>query len=99
MKQIALSLFVITASGAYVWDQTDRGPADDMLGSALPADAAEVPSTQPNEPGIAAGLQFRTPSGPVEVVGSWGHDGHGQQYAMGHWNAWQQRHGDDGHRS
>ena len=40
MKQIALSLFVVAASGAYVWDQAGKGSADDMLGSALPANAA-----------------------------------------------------------
>ena len=39
MKQIALSLFVIAASGAYVWDQAGKGLADDLLGAALPADA------------------------------------------------------------
>ena len=44
MKQIALSLFVVAASGAYVWDQAGNRPADDALDSALPADATEVPA-------------------------------------------------------
>lgn len=50
MKQIALSLFVIAASGAYVWEQAGKGPADDMLGSAQPADAAEGGAAQPAIP-------------------------------------------------
>ncbi|MER9730795.1 FMN-binding protein [Mesorhizobium sp. M0217] len=54
MKQIALSLFVIAASGAYVWDQAGKDPANDMLGEALPANAAEAPSVQPKEPAPAA---------------------------------------------
>jgi uncharacterized protein with FMN-binding domain len=56
MKQIALSLFVIAASGAYVWDQAAKDPANDMLGKTLPADAAEAPSVQPKEPASAAAL-------------------------------------------
>lgn len=47
MKQIALSLFVIAASGAYVWEQAGTAPADDMLGSTQPADAAEGGTAQP----------------------------------------------------
>jgi uncharacterized protein with FMN-binding domain len=47
MKQIALSLFVIAASGAYVWEQAGKSPADDFLGSALPANAAEESSLPP----------------------------------------------------
>ena len=54
MKQIALSLFVIAASGAYVWDQAGKDPADDMLGPTLPADAAETPAALPARPGAAA---------------------------------------------
>jgi uncharacterized protein with FMN-binding domain len=44
MKQIALSLLVIAASGAYVWDQAGERQADDVPGSALPADATKVPA-------------------------------------------------------
>ncbi|MEI5681801.1 FMN-binding protein [Mesorhizobium sp. CCNWLW179-1] len=47
MKQIALSLFVIAASGAYVWEQAGKSPTDDFLGSALPANAAEESSLPP----------------------------------------------------
>jgi uncharacterized protein with FMN-binding domain len=50
MKQIALSLFVIATSGAYVWDQTGKSPADDMLGSAIPVEAADAPAAPPTEP-------------------------------------------------
>ncbi|ESY77378.1 FMN-binding protein [Mesorhizobium sp. LNHC221B00] len=67
MKQIALSLFVIAASGAYVWDQAGKDPANDMLGEGLPADAAEAPSAQPKEPAPFATLPLlRTLPAPVE---------------------------------
>jgi uncharacterized protein with FMN-binding domain len=42
MKKIALSLFVIAASGAYVWNQAGQKSADDLLGPALPP----TPQTQ-----------------------------------------------------
>jgi len=68
MKQIALSLFVVAASGAYVWDQAGKRPADDMLGSALPADAAEVPAAQPVEPPSNAALPvIRARPAPLET--------------------------------
>ena len=67
MKQIALSLFVVAASGAYVWDQAGKRPTDDMLGSALPADAAEVPAAQPVEPPSNAALPvIRARPAPLE---------------------------------
>ncbi|MEW6631292.1 MAG: FMN-binding protein [Pseudomonadota bacterium] len=47
MKKIALSLFVIAASGAYVWEQSGKAQPDDMLGSALPADATKRDTAQP----------------------------------------------------
>jgi len=47
MKKIALSLFVIATSGAYVWEQSGKAQPDDMLGSALPADATERDAAQP----------------------------------------------------
>ena len=37
MKKIALSLFVIASSGAYVWDQAGKGPIGDVIGTAGPA--------------------------------------------------------------
>ncbi len=40
MKQAALSLFVIAASGAYVWSQWGGGVADDLL--AAPAESADI---------------------------------------------------------
>ncbi|WP_421915335.1 FMN-binding protein [Mesorhizobium sp.] len=41
MKQIALSLFVIASSGAYVWDQSGKAPTGDVIDNAGPASAAE----------------------------------------------------------
>lgn len=68
MKKFALSLFVVAASGAYVWDQAGRHPANDMLGEALPADAAEAPSVQPKEPRSAAALPvLRTSPAPLDL--------------------------------
>ncbi|WP_246671454.1 FMN-binding protein [Mesorhizobium sp. B2-4-12] len=54
MKKIALSLFVIAASGAYVWEQPGKAQTDDMLGSALPADATERDAGQPAIPATPA---------------------------------------------
>jgi uncharacterized protein with FMN-binding domain len=61
MKQIALSLFVIAASGAYVWEQAGKNPADDFLGSALPVSAAEESSLPP------AALPALTPARPAPM--------------------------------
>src|SRR5689334_6783436 len=36
MKKVALSLFVLAASAAYVWGQSGAQPADDLLGAAPP---------------------------------------------------------------
>lgn len=41
MKQIALSLFVIAASGTYVFDQHGNGPAGDMLDTAGSGNSAD----------------------------------------------------------
>ena len=57
MKQIALSLFVIAASGTYVWNQPGGNPASDMLDSALPADAAEADCLKPKIPGLGAAVR------------------------------------------
>lgn len=53
LKQIALSVVVIAASGAYVWEQAAKGHADDILGSAPPADAAKESPLQPVVPAAA----------------------------------------------
>ncbi|MGX7875981.1 hypothetical protein ACVDG5_027655 [Mesorhizobium sp. ORM6] len=53
MKQIALSLFVIASSGAYVWDQAGKGPAGDMIDTAGPANAARDSVLQPLDPAPA----------------------------------------------
>ncbi len=54
MKQIALSLFVIAASGAYGWEQSGKAQTDDVNGAALPADAAEREAGQPSIPTVPA---------------------------------------------
>lgn len=54
MKQIALSPFVIAASGAYVWDQDGKNSGDIMLDSALPTGAVEAHAVQPIAPSPAA---------------------------------------------
>lgn len=66
MKQIALSLFVIAASGAYAWEQAGKDPANDMLGDALPPNAVEAPAEQPKEPASAATLPMLRPL-PVPI--------------------------------
>ncbi len=47
MKQIALSLFVIVSSGAYVWNQAGTDPAGDMNDTAGSASSAEDNAMQP----------------------------------------------------
>ena len=64
MKQIALSLFVIAASGAYVWDQAGKNSGDIMLDSALPAGAVEAHAVQPVAPPPAAAMPA-IPAGPA----------------------------------
>jgi uncharacterized protein with FMN-binding domain len=44
MKKVALSLFVLAASGAYVLAQSGAEPSNDVLGSALPTDNAPTGS-------------------------------------------------------
>ena len=53
MKKIALSLFVIATSGAYVWDQSGRQPAGDLLGSAIPAGDIGTGGSPPRAQNIA----------------------------------------------
>lgn len=68
MKQIALSLFVIAASGAYVWDHAGKTPADDALDSTLPADAAAAPAIKLDEaPNSAALPAIRALPAPRET--------------------------------
>lgn len=50
MKQIALSLFVIASSGAYVWDQAGTPPANDLVDMDGAANAATQGSSQPLVP-------------------------------------------------
>ena len=50
MKQIALSLFVIASSGAYVWDQAGKPLTGDVIDTAGPASAAEESMPPPPAP-------------------------------------------------
>jgi uncharacterized protein with FMN-binding domain len=68
MRQIALSLFVIASSGAYVWDQAGKDPAGDIqpLGQ-VPAPAAVAPAL----PSLAIEQQSvlsETPATPPTTV-------------------------------
>jgi uncharacterized protein with FMN-binding domain len=54
MKKIALSLFVIAASGGYVWNQWGQGSANDLLGPALqPAPQAQGTLRRETSPSVA----------------------------------------------
>lgn len=54
MKQIALSLFVIASSGAYVWDQAGTAPANDLIDADGAANAATQSTPQPFVPQASA---------------------------------------------
>jgi uncharacterized protein with FMN-binding domain len=60
VKKIALSLFVVAASGAYVWSQSGQQPAGDLLGSMEPADALQTGSITPVVPTSAAAKPVTT---------------------------------------
>lgn len=69
MKQIALSLFVIAASGVYVWEQADKASAGDILGPAAPADAMATNSSRPIIPAVAAEAgRAPAPARPVPEI-------------------------------
>ncbi len=86
MKQIALSLFVIASSGAYVWDQAGKPPAGDVIDTAGPASAAEesvlptpaspiyaspVPEPAASSPGIPGQtVRFESPANTPTTVAS-----------------------------
>lgn len=57
MKKTALSLFVIASSGAYVWSQVGKLPADDLIDMGVPANAAEQSMLPP--------VGLPTPADPV----------------------------------
>ena len=54
MKQIALSLFVIASSGAYVWDQAGTPPANDLVDMDGAANATTQGTSQPFVPSASA---------------------------------------------
>ncbi len=57
-KKIALSLCVVAASGAYVWGEAGRGPADDPAGPIAPVADAQASPAEPRAPPPA----FASPS-------------------------------------
>ena len=50
MKKTLVSLFVIAACGAYVWDRLGRGPFHDLLGFPAPSDNAQSSGTPDSSP-------------------------------------------------
>ncbi|BCG82401.1 FMN-binding protein [Mesorhizobium sp. 113-3-3] len=70
MKQIALSLFVLASSGAYVWDQAGKGPAADMIDAAGAANAAEDRDSvlQPVDPAPAPAGAIAPPALPASAI-------------------------------
>jgi uncharacterized protein with FMN-binding domain len=54
LKKIALSLFVIAASGVYVWLQSGKLPTSDVLGLALPRDVQAATNRGKNERPVRA---------------------------------------------
>ncbi|RUY20301.1 FMN-binding protein, partial [Mesorhizobium sp. M7A.F.Ca.US.001.04.2.1] len=60
MKQIALSLFVIASSGAYVLDQAAKPPAGDMIDMGSAVNAAGDSVSQPLGP-VTAPVAAATP--------------------------------------
>ncbi|TGQ53095.1 FMN-binding protein [Mesorhizobium sp. M1C.F.Ca.ET.193.01.1.1] len=68
MKQIALSLFVIASSGAYVWSQAGSPPADDLIDVRSPTGASEqslLPRVVPPAPAFPASAPAaRLPNAP-----------------------------------
>ena len=64
MKKIALSLFVIAASGGYVWNQWGQGSANDLLGPALPP-APQAQGTPGRETSPSVALPRAIASSPV----------------------------------
>ncbi|MBZ9798538.1 FMN-binding protein [Mesorhizobium sp. ES1-4] len=80
MKKIALSLFVVAASGAYVWDQAGKAPSIDApsldaIDTAGPANAAKespqqpVGPAQPPAPVIAAPVIASPGTHPLAAIG------------------------------
>ncbi|MDG4875305.1 FMN-binding protein [Mesorhizobium sp. WSM4935] len=66
MKQIALSLFVIASSGAYVWDQAGKLPDNDLIDT-QGANAAEQ-SALPPVTSLAPADPVRAPAATQPVV-------------------------------
>jgi uncharacterized protein with FMN-binding domain len=61
VKRIALSLAVIAASGAYVWNQSGRAAPDDLLGAQL-----QIGGDQPG--GIAGRIPVSTGGSPPAIL-------------------------------
>lgn len=67
MKQIALSLFVIASSGAYVWDQAGKLPDNDLIDTQGAANAAEQTALPPVTP-LPPADQVAVPAATLPVV-------------------------------
>ncbi|MGX8009976.1 FMN-binding protein [Mesorhizobium sp. ORM8.1] len=68
MKQIALSLFVIASSSAYVWDQAGKGSTSDAIDMAGPADAIDESLLQPVRPASASATAVAPPAVPSPAI-------------------------------
>ncbi|TPI13111.1 FMN-binding protein [Mesorhizobium sp. B4-1-3] len=67
MKQIALSLFVIASSGAYVWDQAGKAPSGEVIDTAS-ANTAEEAVEQPIGPAPASATAVAPPAVPLPAM-------------------------------
>jgi uncharacterized protein with FMN-binding domain len=68
MKKVALSLFVLAASGAYVLAQPGAEPAKDVLGSALPTDDAPTGGVPSRTTDAVTGGQAPVAKQPLAFV-------------------------------
>lgn len=67
MKKIALSFLVIAGSAAYVWSAARNAPADDLLGSALPASDITTTASIPTRNVNAASGEPAVPLPPFVI--------------------------------
>ncbi|QND64607.1 FMN-binding protein [Mesorhizobium loti] len=68
MKQIALSLFVIASSGAYVLDKPGDGPAGEIIDTAGSANTAEINVLHPGGPVPAAAAAAVLPAWSAPAI-------------------------------
>ncbi|KAA3442004.1 FMN-binding domain-containing protein [Mesorhizobium sp. SARCC-RB16n] len=68
MKKIALSLFVIASSGAYVWEQAGKVPSGDAIDTAGPANTAVETVQQLVGPAPAPAAVIAAPATPPLAI-------------------------------